>query len=912
MFRKLSAFLLCMVLALSFTACADMAGGGTNAPTTPGEITVWTTYGTEKVVRNRDASQYESVKFDDNKLTVEACRGEHEAGQVIMTATADVSSFDVKISDLTSGSNTLEASNVDIYAEKYVSVTKYSGSQSGNNIYQRGLGDYPDALIPMAGYVAAGENKIVKGENQGIYVSFDVPLNQAPGEYTGKLTITYDGKTKDVDVKLTVYDLEVNKETHSKSYFNVWKTYYIGDLDTSQEMWDKYTQFLIDYRIAPSYVNRDGEKYNNAATDEETVKAYAQSAAYWVDKGMSTINSPWKAYATAQQTALTNLIVELAKLQLEKYQTECAKALEANPEAELDEVKITTYVDKIIVKGKDEPSYQKTALSTIAGDTEKFYTALENAVTKVDDLKKTLDAEDPNLRTYQTYIDAMKQEVKRIPELITEKDPLLGDKQDTSSSNPTKDATKKLTPTADNNKVTVEVDKKYVQKTIIDTVCPTFDVYGSQDKYNGKTYREALANWSEYNEKWAEWKVDKDKWWYGCNNPLAPYPTYHIEDPLVLARVLDWMMNEYGIVGNLYWAVTAWNPQTGDETYATDNYYEDNAIRSSNANGEGYLAYPGAPYGSSTPLPSMRLEAIRDGNEDYEILYNLNAAYKETDNVDFATQIQPALSDVLYSLAQVPDDKTSSANFDMLRRATIQLGLLVNSDAQFRLTGLEKTNRGANITAKFTWAEGATVKVNGTVVTGNDYDKEGRKQYSYPFALDKKENNFNIEVTTESGEKYVFDFGFGGQVMYKKGSALVSSDAPLAEFKPLDGKDSSTVTATAAGDGVKINLAAMTNSTQGLKLSSPTLFGTGIEKIVMYITTATTGDFQVRIKYKGGSSTGVSAYNKGLKASEENAVEIAIAEENPIDFLYLYTSTDEKVNPAAREFTINDIVVYYK
>jgi hypothetical protein len=35
--------------------------------------------------------------------------------------------------------------------------------------------------------------------------------------------------------------------------------------------------------------------------------------------------------------------------------------------------------------------------------------------------------------------------------------------------------------------------------------------------------------------------------------------------------------------------------------------------------GEGFLVYPGSPYGHFGPLPSMRLMEIRDGMEDYEI-----------------------------------------------------------------------------------------------------------------------------------------------------------------------------------------------------------------------------------------------------------------------------------------------------
>lgn len=880
MFRKLSAFLLCIVLALSFTACADKAGGGAdgdpsggnNTPTvtTPGEIDVWTTYGTEKVLRSYKPSDRQPIKLG-NTLQVEACQGEYEAGQVIMTATKAVSSFDVKISDLTSGSNTLPASNVELYAEKYIMVAAYT---KGSNVYQPPLGDYPDALIPMAGYVASGENKIAEGNNQGVYVSFNVPQGQAPGEYTGKLTITYDGKTKDVDVKLTVYDLEVNEETHSKSYFNVWKTYYIGDLDTSQAMWDQYVQMLVDYRIAPSYVNRDGEKYNNAATDKQTVQAYAEAAAAWVDKGMSTINSPWKAYGAAQKTALTDLIVDLAKIQLDKYIEACEAAQEANPEADLTKVEITTYLDKVIVKGKDEPTYNGTKISDVAQNTTDFYGALEGAVTQLNDMKTALDSEGPNLERYQGYIDGMVNDVNRIPELITEKTPVLGD------------------------------NNKSGGQDIIDTVCPVFDVYADAAKRN------QLDNWSEHNSKIAELGVEKDKWWYGCNTPQSPYPTYHIEDPLVLTRVVDWMMNEYNIVGNLYWAVTSWNPQRSGETYATDDYYEQNAIRNSSSNGEGFLVYPGAPYGVYGPVPSMRLDAIRDGNEDYEILYNLNIKYDELDGLNFR-EIQPKISNILYSNVQVSDGVNSSVNFDRLRRATIQLGMLANSDAGFCLTDIAKSEKGEKVTAKFTAAEGATIKVNGATeaLTGEDYGKAGRKQYTYEFNLDQDDNNLGLVVEV-GDEEYAFDFGFGGKVELYSNSALGEGDVKLTADVLDNGG-----TVTAAEDyanGFKVSLDATTGTLQGFKLRSGK-FAPNVQKVVLYIKGSNGSDLQIRVRYTGRASAGEQVFSGSL-TTDIQAVEIPITATatQPVDFIYVYTGISSAQNAPAREITISDMVVYYK
>ena len=49
----------------------------------------------------------------------------------------------------------------------------------------------------------------------------------------------------------------------------------------------------------------------------------------------------------------------------------------------------------------------------------------------------------------------------------------------------------------------------------------------------------------------------QQRWIYTCNQPTSPYPTYHIDDTLVSARSLSWMMSEYDITGNFYWQPTS-------------------------------------------------------------------------------------------------------------------------------------------------------------------------------------------------------------------------------------------------------------------------------------------------------------------------------------------------------------------
>lgn len=94
-------------------------------------------------------------------------------------------------------------------------------------------------------------------------------------------------------------------------------------------------------------------------------------------------------------------------------------------------------------------------------------------------------------------------------------------------------------------------------------------------------------------------------------------------------RLLSWYCDKYGTRGWEFWGVNWWtyDPyQFGWHRYISQADSEKAAsfyIRY--PNGDGYLAYPG----QDAPISSIRLEAVRDGAEDYEylkILRSLNSS----------------------------------------------------------------------------------------------------------------------------------------------------------------------------------------------------------------------------------------------------------------------------------------------
>ena len=107
-------------LLLVFSACSgggENSSSGNNNNNTPvgnGEVEIWTTYATEKVLQDR-TDIYDDVRMPAS-LSVEACKGEYEGAQVIMTAISDVEYYTAEIT-----SNLVSATG-DVFSKENVII----------------------------------------------------------------------------------------------------------------------------------------------------------------------------------------------------------------------------------------------------------------------------------------------------------------------------------------------------------------------------------------------------------------------------------------------------------------------------------------------------------------------------------------------------------------------------------------------------------------------------------------------------------------------------------------------------------------------------------------------------------------------------------------------------------------------
>ncbi len=124
-------------------------------------------------------------------------------------------------------------------------------------------------------------------------------------------------------------------------------------------------------------------------------------------------------------------------------------------------------------------------------------------------------------------------------------------------------------------------------------------------------------------ERWRQQK--KLLWVYVACDVHHPYPNIFIDYPLIDCRMLPWLCWKYDLEGLLYWSANYWGEANlmgaGPEAkwpnrpWVAANFVSHWEGQAEYFNGDGHLIYPGP---NGTALSSLRLEALRDGMEDYE------------------------------------------------------------------------------------------------------------------------------------------------------------------------------------------------------------------------------------------------------------------------------------------------------
>jgi len=166
--------------------------------------------------------------------------------------------------------------------------------------------------------------------------------------------------------------------------------------------------------------------------------------------------------------------------------------------------------------------------------------------------------------------------------------------------------------------VNIDYDKNTDQITFMTDKttlwCPKSYAYIDSNIYSAaqkKTY-------PSFAERMAEREAAGDGvWWYVCWEPGDPYNNMFVDQLGVQHRILFWQQYAHGVDGFLYWSSNHWTGETGTADPWTDMATVKNL--SPNVYGDGSLLYNGNVVGVDGACPSLRLAAIRDGIEDYNL-----------------------------------------------------------------------------------------------------------------------------------------------------------------------------------------------------------------------------------------------------------------------------------------------------
>ncbi len=292
----------------------------------------------------------------------------------------------------------------------------------------------------------------------------------------------------------------------------------------------------------------------------------------------------------------------------------------------------------------------------------------------------------------------------------------------------------------------VELEDALYKLTVMQTMTENnMRIYGTEiNSYCSHVYRfNSAAIREEYYEV-REQNADRggELWYYTCMEPRYPHPTDHLDDYMISLRTMRWMQKAWDLDGYLHWAFFCFTPR--EITLDSDAYTT--STRFPGTPGDAWKLYPGTKYGIyDTYLPSIRLLQFRDGQEDYNMLCELDNQVRANEEfyglssgiVDLEKFLSPLYNSLFTGSVYNPDD----ANFYEAKRALFDITKFFANDSRILVNN--RVINGKNEVAVYL-ENGYTLKVDGVEQTAVGAAGQGQK-----FIIEKpltQEVNLKFEV----------------------------------------------------------------------------------------------------------------------------------------------------------------------
>ena len=157
-------------------------------------------------------------------LSLSAWRGERVNAQAVVVAPKEVAKVGVAVSDLRSGRNAISAANVKTFKVTYVMADNISRS---------------DSALVADRLVECHEFGVDARTTRPVWFEIKVPQDAKAGKYTGKVTVTCDGRRTVLPLTVDVADRVLPEPKDWKFHLDLWQNPYAVARYFDVPLWSK-------------------------------------------------------------------------------------------------------------------------------------------------------------------------------------------------------------------------------------------------------------------------------------------------------------------------------------------------------------------------------------------------------------------------------------------------------------------------------------------------------------------------------------------------------------------------------------------------------------------------------------------------------------------------------------------------
>ena len=158
----------------------------------------------------------------------------------------------------------------------------------------------------------------------------------------------------------------------------------------------------------------------------------------------------------------------------------------------------------------------------------------------------------------------------------------------------------------------------------------------------------------------------------------------------------------------------------------------------------------------------MRLQSIRDGNEDYDLLYQLENEFYKTRGVS-GEGFDNVLKYLVQDLYNGTRCNTAQDICSVFTQARARLASMITLADKAGVVIENAVTASGKTTFTMSAPADVTIKVNGNALT-DGVDSDGVIRYEYTVSLDQEVNALNL-TATKDGEEYSVSLSLGGKMV---------------------------------------------------------------------------------------------------------------------------------------------------